>query len=127
MLRTIRILAAATIVLVGVYFVLRALATNCSGAGCDAYIPFSLLIPLLILVLVAITCVLATIRARGQGAWFAGLVAATVLGVAGPVAALLIFRDSPDAFVPAATVLVLLATGTSLAFSFRPARSSVPS
>jgi hypothetical protein len=125
--RTIRLLAAATIVLVGVYFILRALASSCTGAACDAYIPVSLVIPLLILMLVAITGVLATIRASGQGAWFASLVAATVLGVGGPISALLVFRDNPDAFVLTATILVLMAAGTALAFSFRPARSSAPS
>lgn len=126
-MRTIRLTAAATILLVAVYFAFRALAMSCSGTGCDAYIPVSLLIPLLILMLVAVTSALATIRARGRRAWFAGLAAATVIGVAGPIAALLLFKDSPDAFVPAATILVLVAAGTALAFSFWPARSSAPS
>jgi hypothetical protein len=84
------------------------------------------MIPVLILVLTALTGVLAIIRARALRRWFAALIAATLLGVAGPILALLVFRDNPDAFVLTGTILVLLAVGTALAFSFRPARSSAP-
>jgi hypothetical protein len=125
-MNTIRLTATVTLVLLGLYFVLRALAFSCSGAACDAYIPVSLMIPVLILVLTALTGVLAIIRARALRRWFAALIAATLLGVAGPILALLVFRDNPDAFVLTGTILVLLAVGTALAFSFRPARSSAP-
>lgn len=117
-MRAVRLLAGAVVVLVAVYFVMRGLATGCTGAGCDVYIPISLLIPLLILVTVAVTGIVATAQARASHAWFAGLLLSTVLGVIGPIVALLIFRDSPDAFVATGTVLELQVALVVLAYSF---------
>lgn len=117
-MRAIRVLAAVVIVLVGVYFVMRAMATACTGAACDAYIPISALLPLLILIAVAVTGIAATAHARANHSWFAGLLLSTVLGVIGPVVALLIFRDSPDAFVAVGTILELQLAAVVLAYSF---------
>lgn len=117
-MKAVRLLAAAVLVLVGVYFGLRVLATACTGAGCDVYVPISLLIPLLILVTVAITGIVAALRARATHSWFAGLLLSTVLGVVGPIVALLIFRDSPDAFVAVGTVLEVQVALVVLAYSF---------
>jgi hypothetical protein len=116
-MRTIRVLAVATLVLIGIYFVLRAVATNCTGTGCDIYIPVSLLVPLLVLALVAITGILATNRARGRTAWLAVLLVSTILGVLGPVAALVIFKDKPDTLVPVATALELLVPIFAIGYS----------
>jgi hypothetical protein len=121
----IRILAVAVIVLVGAYFVMRALAAACTGSGCDIYIPISLLLPFLIFVATAITAVLAIAAARGLGAWFAVLIMSTVLAVLGPIVALLIFKDSPDAFIATGTVLELQLAVVALAYSFYGRRSHI--
>lgn len=117
-MKAVRVLAVIVIVLVGAYFVMRALATACTGSACDAYIPISALLPLLILVAVAVTGIAATAHARPQHSWFAGLLLSTVLGVIGPIVALLIFRNSPDAFVAVGTVLELQVAVVVLAYSF---------
>ena len=114
----IRLWAVGILVLVFGYFVLRVMATNCAGSGCDTYIPLSELVPLLILVTAAVTGVLATAKASRGSRWFAPLLISTVLGVAGPPISLLIFRDNPDAFVAVGTVLELLVVFTVLAYSF---------
>lgn len=119
----IRGLAIAVIVLVGAYFVMRALATACTGGGCDVYIPISLLLPLLIFIATAVTAVLALASARGLGAWFAVLILSTVLAVMGPIVALLVFKDSPDAFVATGTVLELQLAVVALAYSFYSGRA----
>lgn len=122
-MRAIQVFAFGAIVLVGIYFVFRAIASKCVGAACDAYIPVSLLIPLLIVVAVAIAGALAASRARGSG-WFPALLVVTVVGVAGPIAALLVFRDNPDAFVAVATVLELLAASIVLAYTLLVGKSN---
>jgi uncharacterized membrane protein len=122
--RTIRWLAVAVVALLAAYFILRAMASACSGAACDAYIPFSLLLPLLILVAVAITGIVATMDARREHSWFAGLLLSTILGVAGPILALVIFKDSPDAFIAIGTVLELQVAIVAFAYTYirtRPA------
>lgn len=104
------------------YYILRLLASSCSGAGCDWFIPFSLLVPLLVLVLVAITGVQAVLRSwkRPQDRpWTLLLVALTVVGIVGPIVALALFRDSPDRFVPTATALLILLPIVALIYSFR--------
>ncbi len=83
-------------------------------AGCDAYIPLSLLLPLLVLAGAAVTSVLAVIQARQDRNWFIFLVANSALGVFGPVLSLTILRDNPDAFVILSTVLVLLVPVSAL-------------
>ncbi len=116
-MKSIRILASVTLLLLALYFALRAAATSCTGAGCDAYIPFSLLLPVLVLASAAVTGTVAVLNARPGGPWFAALVAVTGFGVVGPVIALVVFRDSPDRFVPVATALVLLVAVTALGYS----------
>jgi hypothetical protein len=120
-----RVLAVVVIVLVGAYFVMRALATACTGSACDVYIPISLLLPLLIFVASAMTAVLAIASARGLGAWFAVVIISTVLAVVGPIVALLIFKDSPDAFVATGTVLELQLAVVALAYSFYGRRAHI--
>jgi hypothetical protein len=120
----IRVFAVAVIVLVGLYFLMRALATACTGGACDVYIPISLLLPLLIFSASAVTAVLAIASARGLGAWFAVLIISTVLAVIGPIVALLIFKDSPDAFVATGTVLELQLAVVALAYTYIRTRSA---
>ncbi|HVH64104.1 MAG TPA: hypothetical protein VNA65_10945 [Candidatus Dormibacteraeota bacterium] len=123
-MRTIRGFAIGGIALIVVYFIFRAIASNCAGAACDAYIPVSALIPLLIFLAVAIAGALATAFAGRGSTWFAALLALTIVGVIGPVAALLILTDSPDAFVAVATVIELLVASTVLAYSFLVPRAA---
>src|SRR5947209_3634150 len=119
-MRYIRILAILTLVLLISYYVLRALAGQCSGSECEAYIPFSLLLPLAALVLAAVTGFLAIgqARQRRQGGWLAALIICTLISVAGPIASAFIFRESPDLFVPVATVLIVLSPLVALIYSF---------
>lgn len=85
---------------------MRALATACTGGACDAYIPVSLLLPVLVFVAAAATGLTACVEVRGS-AWFLWLVISTALAIAGPPAALLVFKDSPDAFVATGALLEL--------------------
>lgn len=117
-------MAIGTIVLIAGYYVFRTVVTNCTGAACDAYIPLSLIIPILILVTLAITGVMGTIRAKSSAAWFVILLASAALGVFGPPVALVILRDEPDTFVPIATALELLVAVTALGYSLSQARPS---
>ena len=75
--------------------------------------------------MVAATGVVGARLARPHRAWFAVLVVLTVIGVAGPLVALGIFRDQPDIFVPVAAAIELLAaivaSGYSLAASWASA------
>lgn len=98
--------AAATVLVLLAYHGTRIAASQCTGAGCDLYIPLSLALPVLAIVMVAVTGVLGTREAKGG--WRAAIAVAAVLGVAGPPAALAIWRDSPDVLVPVATALILL-------------------
>ncbi len=121
----IRVPAVTIVVLAGAYFVMRALASACTGSGCDVYIPLSLLLPLLIFIASAVTAVLAIASARGLGAWFAVVIISTVLAVLGPIVALLVFKDSPDAFVATGTVLELQLAVVALAYSFYGRRAHI--
>jgi hypothetical protein len=97
---------------------MRIAATACSGSVCDAYIPLSLLLPILILVGSAVTGVVATLAARRDGSWLIVLGLCTAIGVAGPFVALAFMRDSPDAFVVTSTILVALAPVGALIYGF---------
>jgi hypothetical protein len=118
--RSIRILAILTFVLVAAFYGLRVLAGQCVGGECETYIPFSLLLPLAALVLAAVTGYLAigASRARRQVGWLVLLIVCTIVSVAGPIASAFIFRDSPDLFVPVATILILFAPLAALIYSF---------
>jgi hypothetical protein len=119
-MRSVRILAIITFVLLIAFYVLRALAAQCSGPDCETYIPFSLLLPLAAVVLAAFTGVLAigASNTRRQIGWLAALIICTILSVAGPIASAVVFRDSPDLFVPVATALIVLAPLAALVYSF---------
>ena len=105
---------------------MRLIAGSCSGAACDWFIPVSLLLPVLILVMVGVTGVSAfnSSRRRPESRWTAAFGALTVLGVLGPIIALAIFRDSPDRFVLVATVLVALVPIAALAYAFTGVRTT---
>ncbi len=110
--------AIAAIVLIAVNVAFRAIASKCTGAACDAYIPVSALIPLLIFLAVAVAAGLATAGAGRPSPWFPLLLALAAVSVAGPIAALLIFRDSPDAFVATGTGLELVIAVIVLGYTF---------
>ena len=119
-MRSVRILAIITFVLLLAYYVLRALAAQCSGPECETYIPFSLLLPLGALVLAAVTGyrAIGASRARRQRGWMAALIICMIVGVAGPIASAFVLRDSPDLFVPVVTILILFAPLAALIYSF---------
>jgi uncharacterized membrane protein HdeD (DUF308 family) len=114
----VRTFAIITLVLLGGYHVMRVIVAQCSGAACDAYIPLSLLLPLLVLASAVVTALLAIAHARADGTWLIILVATAAVGVLGPVVSLIVLRDNPDAFVILSTVLVLLIPVSALVYSF---------
>ncbi len=116
----IRTSAVVTFGLAVAYYVLRALATRCSGLQCDQYIGPSLLVPFLILVGALVTGLLAIAgaMARQIRIWQVVLSGVTLLSVVGPVVSAGLLRDSPDVFVPVATVLALLSPLFALIYSF---------
>ena len=114
-----------TVGLLITFHVFRLLATGCAGSGCDWLIPVSLTLPLLIVVMAAITGLTAFASAsRGQTPIFWPIVLgiATVLSVLGPIISLGVFRDSPDRFILVATVLTVLAPIAALIYTTRPTR-----
>ncbi len=110
--------ALTTIALLIAYHVMRVAAGACSGSGCDLYIPLSLLLPLLVLIGATVTGLMAISGARRDRTWLFVLSISAAAGVVGPIVALIILRDSPDAFVVSSTVLVLLPAAGALAYSF---------
>jgi hypothetical protein len=114
----VRASALVTLGLLIAYHLMRAAATACTGGGCDVYIPVSLLLPVLVLIGAAVSGVLAISAARRDGAWLVVLLVCTVIGVVGPIVALLVLRDSPDAFVVTSTILVALVPVSVLVYSF---------
>jgi hypothetical protein len=126
-MRTIRVWAVLALLLLVAYHALRFGVSRCSGPQCDSYIPLSLLVPIAVVVMVAVTGSLALLDARvRRRAWLVPLIVATVLGVAGPVVAVAIFRDQPDMVVAVATVLFLQAPLAALAYTIRTRFSRVP-
>ena len=113
----LRVMAVITLVLLGFYHVLRLLASGCSGARCDAYVLPSVLVPLLILLAVAVTTGLGLWASRRDHSWFSGLALVGCLGVFGPLLALVLLRDHPDAVVVVATLLFALVPVVSLVYS----------
>ena len=119
-MRSVRSLAIITLFLLIAYYILRALAVQCSGPECETFIPFSLLLPLAALALAAVTGYVAigASRARRQGGWLVTLIICTILSVAGPIVSAVVFRERPDLFVPVATALIALAPLAALIYSF---------
>jgi len=114
----IRISAGASLLLLGTYMVLREIATQCSGAQCDAYILPSIALPVAVLAAVGVTGALAISGARATGgSWLVILIAATALGLLGPPVALAIFRDQPDSLVLTASLLFAQCPVAALVFT----------
>lgn len=97
--------------LLAAYYALRFAAAACSGAGCEVFIPISLLLPLVCWVAAVTSCVLVL---RNTPRWRGLLVPIALTSVIGPPVALLLFRDRPDQFVSTATALLLLAPISTL-------------
>lgn len=122
-----QISAVITLLLLGAYHALRLAAGRCSGPQCDGYIPLSLLVPILLVVMVAVTGVIVVRDAREHDRrWSMPLIESTALGAAGPVVAAAVFRDQPDVLVAVATVLFLQASLLALAYTLRSSSSRVP-
>jgi heme/copper-type cytochrome/quinol oxidase subunit 3 len=124
----IRLSAIITLALLAGYFGLRAAATACTGAQCDVYIPFSALLPALVLVAGAVTGGLAVAHARkaSRRAWTWALAALTLLGVLGPLVSLAVLRDQPDTFVLVVSVLSVLVPIGALVYSVMPSPARAP-
>jgi hypothetical protein len=115
------------LLLLGAYHLVRLAASRCTGPQCDAYIPLSLLVPILIVVAGATAGALASRDASANDRpWLIPLIVATTLGCAGPMVAVLLFRDQPDVVVVLATVLFLQAALAALAYTLRSRFSRVP-
>lgn len=114
----LRMWAAATLLLLGAYYVLRAAAQSCAGSACDVYIPLSLLFPASILLCAAVTGILALLASRHEHEWFSALAIVVSVGIFGPLVALGIFRDRPDTLVPLAYLGFAMVPAAALAHSF---------
>ncbi len=114
----VRVTAIVTLVLLATYHVMRAAATACSGAACDTYIPLSLLLPVLVLFAAVLSALVAILSALRAGGWLVVLIVCAVVGVVGPIVALVFLRDSPDDFVVTSTILVALVPVSGLVYSF---------
>lgn len=111
----------ATLLLLAGFHVLRLLASACAGPACDAYVPFSLLLPLLLLGGETVTALAARaeLQRRPWSRWNAALAVAAVAGVGGPILVLAVFRNNPDPLVVISTILFAALPVTALAYSFR--------
>lgn len=119
----IRVWATTTLGLLAAYEALRLVASNCTGSGCEGYIPLSVLLPVVILMMVVVTGVSAIVAARprrkeGGRVWLSLMVATTLLSVMGPVIGLGVFRDAPEVLVPLASALFALLPVVALGYSF---------
>jgi len=101
-----RILSIAIVAIVVAYHALRLMASSCSGAACDWYIPFSLLLPVAAIVLAAVTAGLAAYEMRAQRGWSVLLAFCGVLASVGTVLAAIVLSDN-DTKVWLATAFVL--------------------
>ena len=123
----IAVSAVLALALLGAYHAVRLAAGRCSGAQCDAYIPLSLLVPILLLVMVAVTGVMAIRDARARHRpWSIPLTGSTVLGTAGPLVAAAVYRDQPEAVVAVATALFAQVPLLALAYTLRWSSSRIP-
>ena len=126
-----RALALLTLGLLAAYHVLRAIAAQCRGSQCDAYIGLTLVLPLVILVVVVATGLMAIAAARqreqevaeratkrGQITWLSFLSACTRVGVFGPIVSIALLRSNPDLLLPLATLLAALVPVSAMTFSF---------
>ena len=113
----VRVAAIVTLALLIAYHVMRVAATACTGSMCDAYILISLLLPLLVLIGAAVSGVLAISESRRDPTWLLVLILCTAVAVIGPIVALIVLRDSPDAFVVSSTILVAVVPVGALAYS----------
>jgi uncharacterized membrane protein len=116
---TLVALALVTVGLLVAYYGLRSMASQCSGTQCDAYIPVSLLLPGLILVMATLTGLWAIKAAsrRSETTWWLILGACALAGVVGPVVSLVIWRDHPDTAVTVAALLLALIPVSALSYS----------
>jgi hypothetical protein len=121
----VRVAAIVTLALLIIYHLTRAAAAACQGERCDFYLPLSLLLPLLVVAAAAVTGVLAAMSARRQTPWLLTLGAAAIVSVVGPSILLFFLRDSPDAFVISATVVVALVPVVALIYTLRSRASTI--
>lgn len=123
----IRVSVAVSLVFLTSYWVLREVATACSGANCDAFIVPSVALPILVLISVGVTGWLAISWARPVGgAWLVILIATTALGLLGPPIALAIFRNQPDSLVLTATLLFAQGPVAALVYTIAEVPSRIP-
>jgi hypothetical protein len=114
--------AIAIVAVVIVYHVLRVLATQCTGAGCDWYIPFSLFLPIIAILLAGLTALLTMILGERRAAWRAVIGISAVVAVIGPILGAMVLSDN-DTKVWVATVLVLtVPVIVGMSAAWRPSR-----
>lgn len=120
-------LALITLALLVLYHGMRLLAATCNGSGCDWFIPFSLLLPLAIFIMVGVTGLDAIAHSRASAASRRPLVGAlAAIGFLGPIVVLFVFRDRPDAFVWTSTLLISLLPAVVIAFWLADRRGHSP-
>ncbi len=110
----VRALAFLTIGVLLIYQLVHLASEDCSGPGCEWFIPFSIYLPLTAFALAVITGVRGIQATAPRSPLRAILAVALVISVIGPFAAVILLRNSPDLVVPIATVLVLVAPVAAL-------------
>ena len=101
-----RALAVVVVAVVLVYHVLRVMASQCTGGGCDWYITFSLFLPLIAILLAVLTAGFAAYEARARKGWSTALAISGILASIGTILEAMILSDN-DTKVWVATVFVL--------------------
>ncbi len=110
----VRALALMTMGVLLVYHLVRLGSVDCSGPGCEWFIPISIYLPLTAFALALITGVCAFLVTRPRSLWRAVLTVAIATSAIGPLGAVVMLRNTPDLVVPVATVLLLAAPVAAL-------------
>ena len=101
-----RAFAVVVVAIVLVYHVLRVMASQCAGGGCDWYIPFSLLLPIIAILVATGTAAFAAYAARAHKVWSAVLGMSGILASIGTILGAMMLSDN-DSKVWLGTVFVL--------------------
>ncbi len=110
----VRALAFLTIGVLLVYHMVRLISEDCSGPGCEWFIPISLYLPLTAFSLAIITGVRAYLASEARSLRRAILAVSIAISGIGPFGAIVVLRNNPDLVVPIATVLLLVAPVAAL-------------
>ena len=104
-------LGGLVVLVVLAYHVLRLMAEQCTGPGCDWYIPFSLFLPIIAILLAGLTGAFAAYGERDRRGWSVVIGICAILAVFGPILAAFALSDN-DTKVWVATGFLLTVPAT---------------